>query len=284
MDIERGIEAEELEIAGTDVKCLVWDMDDVELAVRELALYPHFKEHFQEAFDLIDSATSFWLEDGSYADCAQSATRTMFRLRDDIADHASIVETASLPSAIRQFLGVDHPATDSQLAATFALVLSVQAVEILANWLFDLDLATYGVDADLVKRIKQDSPKQYMDLVERERDRRSGAEIRAREQFAIFKGEADRALLLARLYQQIERIDVSKNGFNASSLMHKLLGQAFSATATKRGQEAGNGNADPSSKTQTDAMDRRSGIKASAEQIIAGRKTEKRSLSDAELM
>lgn len=41
MDFERGIEAEELEleIAGFDVTCLVWDQDDVEAAVRSFRCF-----------------------------------------------------------------------------------------------------------------------------------------------------------------------------------------------------------------------------------------------------
>jgi len=283
MDIELGIEAEELEIAGTDVKCLVWDMDDVELAVRELALYPHFHEHFREAFYLIDTATSFWLEDGSYVPCAESVTRTLFRLRNDINDRASSAEAASLPNVIRGFLGVDHPATDSQLAAAFTLVLGVQAVEILANWLFELEVAIYDIDADLIEGLRKDSPRQYAALIDKERDRRAGFEIEAREQFASLKGEANQALLMANLYRQVESIDVSQNGFNTSSLMLRLLDEAFSAKASKRGQEAGRGNQDASSKIQTETMDRRSKIKAAAKTIIAGRRIEKRNLTDAEL-
>jgi len=283
MDIELGIEAEELEIAGIDVKCLIWDMDDVESAVRELALYPQFKEHFREAFNLIDSASSFWLEGGSYASCAESVTRTLFRLRDLIDEHGSYAATASLPSVIRRFLGVDHPATDSQLVAAFALVLSVQAVEALANWLFELELATYDIDADLIELLKNNSPRQYAALIDKERDRRAGFEIEAREQFAVLKGEANQTLLMASLYRQVESIDVSKKGFNTSSLILQLLDDAFSAKASKRGQEAGRGNQDASSKIQTESMDRRSNIKAAAEQIIAGRRIEKRNLTDAEL-
>ncbi len=283
MDIELGIELEELEIAGIDVTCLIWDMDDAELAVRELALYPHFHEHFREAFDLIGVATSFWLEGGSYATSAESVTRTLFRLRDAIGERASSTEAASLPSVIRGFLGINHPATDSQLAAAFALVLGVQAVEILSNWLFELEVATYDIDADLIEGLRKDSPRQYANLIDKERDRRAGFEIEAREQFAILKGEADQTLLMANLYRQVESIDVSKNGFNTSSLMLQLLDEAFSAKASKRGQEAGKGNQEASSKTQIETMDRRSNIKVAAEQIIAGRRIEKRKLTDAEL-
>ncbi len=283
MDIERGIEAEELEIAGVDVTCLVWDQDDVEAAVRNLVLFPQFNEHFNDAFDLISTATSFWLEDGSYAPCAESVTRTLYRIRDAISEHASYAEAGSLPSVIRGLLGVSHPAADSQLVATFALVLGTQAVDTLANWLFDLELATYDIDADLIEHLRQNSPRQYLALIEKERDRSSGNEIRAREEFATLLGEANQALLMASLYRQLEQMDVFKKGFNTSSLMHRILDDAFSTKATRRGQEAGNGNRNPSSKIQSDTMDRRANIKAAAEQIISGRKSEKRNLTDAEL-
>ena len=283
MDIERGIEAEELEIAGVDVTCLVWDQDDVEAAVRNLVLFPQFNEHFNDAFDLISTATSFWLEDGSYAPCAESVTRTLYRLRDAISEHASFAEAGSLPSVIRRYLGVSHSAADSQLVATFALVLGTQAVDTLANWLFDLELATYDIDADLIEQLRQNSPRQYLALIEKERDRSSGNEIRAREEFATLLGEANQALLMASLYRQLEQMDVFKKGFNTSSLMHRILDDAFSTKATRRGQEAGNGNRNPSSKIQSDTMDRRANIKAAAEQIISGRKSEKRNLTDAEL-
>ena len=283
MDIERGIEAEELEIAGVDVTCLVWDQDEVEIAVRNLVLFPQFNEHFKDAFDLISTATSFWLEDGSYAPCAESVTRTLYRLRDPISEHASYAEAGSLPSVIRRFLGVSHSAADSQLVATFALALGTQAVETLANWLFHLELTTYGIDADLIEQLKHESPRQYLALIEKERDRSSGNEIRVREDFATLLGEANQALLMANLYRQVEQMDVFKKGFNTSSLMHRILDNAFSTKATRRGQEAGKGNRDPSSKIQTDTMDRRARIKAAAEQTINGRKIEMRSLSDAEL-
>ena len=285
MDFERGINAEELEleIAGFDVTCLMWDQDDVEAGVRSLVLFPQFNEHFKDAFDLINTATSFWLEEGSYAPCAESVTKTLYRLRDPISEHASYAEAGSLPSVIRRFLGVSHSAADSQLTATFALVMGTQAVETLANWLFDLELTTYDIDADLIEQLKHDSPRQYLALIEKERDRSSGNEIRAREEFATLLGEANQALLMASLYRQVEQMDVFKKGFNTSSLMHRILDDALSTKATRRGQEAGKGNRDPNSKIQTDTMDRRAKIKVAAEQIINGRKIEMRSLSDSEL-
>ncbi|MBD8272413.1 hypothetical protein [Pseudomonas fluorescens] len=285
MDFEQDIDTEELEleIAGFDVTCLVWDQDDVEAAVRSLALFPQFKEHFKGAFDLINTATSFWLEEGSYSPGAELITRTLYSRRDAIYDHADCAEAGSLPSVIRGLLRVSCSAKDSQLVATYALVLGAQAVEMLANWLFDLELATYDIDADLIEQLRHDSPRQYLALIKKERDRSSGNEIRAREEFATLLGEANQALLIASLYRQVEQMDVFKKGFNASSLMHRILDDALSTKATRRGQEAGKGNRDPSSKIQTDTMDRRAKIKVAAEQIINGRKIEMRRLSDSEL-
>lgn len=212
MDFEQDIDAEELEleIAGFDVTCLVWDQDDVEAAVRSLALFPQFKEHFKGAFDLINTATSFWLEEGSYSPGAELITRTLYSLRDAIYDHADSGEAGSLPSVIRWLLRVSCSAADSQLVATYALVLGTQAVETLANWLFDLELATYDIDADLIEQLRHDSPRQYLALIEKERDRSSGNEIRAREEFATLLGEANQALLMASLYRQVEQMDVFK--------------------------------------------------------------------------
>ncbi|AAY94206.1 hypothetical protein D3X12_30520 [Pseudomonas protegens] len=283
MDIEQGIETGELEIAGLDVECLVFDQHDVETAVRNLVLFPQFNEYFRDAFDLINTATSFWLEGESYASCAVTVTRATYRLRDVIYEHASYEAASSLPSVIRRLLELRHPVTDSQLVATFALILGTQAVETLANWLFDIELATYDIDADLIEQLRHDSPRQYLALAEKERDRRSGNEIRAREEFATLLGEANQALLMANLYRQVEQIDVEKNGFNPSSLMHQVLDNAFSEKASRRGREAGKGNRNPSSKIQLDAMQRRAKIKAAAEQIINGRMIEKRRLTDAEL-
>lgn len=285
MDFERGIEAEELEleIAGFDVTCLLWDQDDVEAAVRNLVLFPQFEMHFKDAFDLINTATSFWLEDGLYAPCAESVTRTLYYLRDALYDHADSAEAGSLPSVIRGHVRASRSAADSQLVATYALVLATQAVETLANWLFDLELTTYGIDADLIEQLRHDSPRQYLALIEKERDRSSGNEIRAREDFATLLGEANQALLMSSLYRQVEQMDVFKKGFNTSSLMHRILDDALSTKATKRGQEAGNGNRNPDSAIKTAAMDRRAKIKAAAEQVISGRKSEKRNLTDAEL-
>lgn len=245
MNRNLGTEALELEIAGVDVGCLLWDLDEVELAVRELALYSQFSEHFRDAFTCIHNATSFWLEDGQYADCAESATKTIFRLRDPIEEHFYFSEPTSLPRVVRRFLGIDHPASDTQLVATYALIQAVQAVEVLANWLFDLERSLYDLDLDLVEQLRQTDPKQYLLLIQSERKRKSDFEIDAREKFADFNGEASKILMLASLYQQADWADISRNDFSASGFLRRALENAFAAKASEKGKAAGKANAKP---------------------------------------
>lgn len=242
-----------LEIAGFDVSSLLWEQDDIKLAVSELALYTQFREHFKEALELTNYATSFWLEDGRYSERAGSVIATMFRLRDPIEEHASYAETTSLPGVIRQFPSVDRDATDSQLVATYALVQSIQAVQVLANWLFETELYVYDLDADLIAQMQATDPKKYSALVEKERLKDSGGEIDARETFRVFMGDADRAIMLADLYKQAESIDVSKVTFNVSSFLRDALGYAFASKASQRATSAGKANSKPDSEKQQEA-------------------------------
>lgn len=240
----------ELEIAGADVNCLLSDLDEVEHAVRELALYSHFAENFRDAFACIDNAIYFWLEDGRYPDCADSVAKSMFHLRATIEEHFTFSETTSLPRVVRRFLGIDHPASDTQLVATYALIQAVQAVEALANWLFDLELSLYDLDFDLIEQLKQTDPQQYLALVNKARRRDSSSEITAREDFAIFNGEASKILMLASLYQQAESSDGLRNNFAASSFLRGALDKAFAAKASARAKAAGKANSKPGAMKQ----------------------------------
>lgn len=269
MDDDVDIEATGFQIAGVDLHCLLRDIDEIELAVSELALYGHFYEHFKEGFDLIHHAQAFWLEDGEYAEYADSTIQTMFSKRDDVEQHYSFAEASSLPEAVRQFVGSDHPSSDSKLIATYALVQAVQAVEVLANWLFDLELSVYDLDADLVELLRQTDSKEYLKLVERARDRNSGFEIRSREDFAFFRGEADKTLMLASLYRQIETVDVSTPGFNAHGFLRVALGNVTAAQASLRGKTAGKGNSNPDSDKQQAATKRCERICKAADRHIS---------------
>jgi hypothetical protein len=269
MDDDFSIEALGLEIAGMDVHCLLRDMDEIELAVSELALYRHFYEHFKEGFDLIHHAVFFWLEGGRYVECAESTIQTMFRLRDPIEEHFSFAEATSLPSVIRQFVGTDHPASDSQLIATYALVQAVQAVEVLANWLFDLELGVYGIEVDLVELLRQTDPKEYVKLVEKARDRTSGFEIRSREDFAVFKADADKALMLASLYRQIDDVEASQPSSNAYGFMRKVLANVSATQASQRGKIAGKGNSNPESDKQQAAKNRFDRVCSAADRHVS---------------
>lgn len=242
-----------LEIAGLDVSSLLWEQDEIEQAVRELALYPQFHEHFKEAFDLINYATSFWLEELSYADPAGSVIATMYRLRAPIDEHASYANPSSLPDVIRRLFDVDKNIKDSQLAATYALVKAIEGVAVLANWLFETEVSIYDLDEDLVLHLHATAPKKYAALVQDERLKDRDLEVEARESFRECLGNTHRALMLADLCTQIENLDIAKISFNVSPFLHKLLRKAFSAKAFLRASSAGKANSKPNSEKQLNA-------------------------------
>jgi hypothetical protein len=258
-----------LEIAGFDVTSLLWEQDEIEQAVSELALYGEFREHFKEALELINYTTSFWLEDGRYPDRAGSVIGTIYGLRDAIYEHACYAETTSLPGVIKRFHQVDRNATDSQLVATYALVLSVRAVEVLANWLFETELYVYDIDADLIAQMQMTAPKKFCALVEKERLKDRLGEIDARESFWKFIGEADKTILLADLYRQTESIDVSKKTLNVSSFLRDALQDAMSSKASQRASSAGKANSAPHSEKQLKSVELFARISQAAKRQIS---------------
>lgn len=262
-----------LEIAGFDVSNLLWELDDIEQAVRELALYSSFREYFKEALELANCATSFWLEDGRYPDRAGAVVATMFRLRDEIEEHASYADEASLPRVVRSFHSVDPVAADSQLVATYAFVQSIQAIQVLANWLFETELYVFDLDADLIAQMQATDPKKYCALAEKERIKDPGGEIDARESFRAFMGDADKAIMLASLYRQVEDIDVSKGNFNVANFLSEALSKAFTAKASQRGAAAGKANRKPESVKQQNVADLFERVRKAADRHISANPT-----------
>lgn len=258
-----------LEIAGFDVSSLLWEQDEIEQAVSQLALHEEFREHFKEAFELMNYATSFWLEDGSYPDRAGSVIATIFGLRDAIYEHACYADTASLPGVIRRFHSVERDVPDSQLVATYAMVQCVQAVQTLANWLFETELYVYDIDPDLIAQMQNTAPKQFCALVEKERLKDRLGEIGARESFWKFIGDAEKAIFLANLYKQVESIDVSKKNLNVSSFLRDALENALSSKASQRAAYAGKANNAPDSEKQLEAAELFARISQAAKRRIS---------------
>ena len=258
-----------LEIAGFDVSSLLHEQNEIEQAVRELALYPQFQEHFKEAFGLIDYATSFWLEELCYSEAAGPVIATLYRLRDPIEEHADCANPATLSDVIRRLSRVDKEAENSQLVATYALVQATQGVTVLANWLFETEVSVYDLDEDLVVHLHAADPKKYAALVQEERLKDRDIEIEARESFREFLGDAQRALMLAELCKQIENIDVSKKSFNVSSFLHKPLRNAFSTKAFQRASAAGKANSKPNSEKQLNVLHTFQRVTQSAKRHIA---------------
>lgn len=62
---ENEVEQFTFELANTDISSLVDEIHLMEAAVAEATLFPAFREHFRQAFDVINEAASYWLEEDS---------------------------------------------------------------------------------------------------------------------------------------------------------------------------------------------------------------------------
>ncbi|PJY96146.1 MULTISPECIES: hypothetical protein [Pseudomonas] len=256
------------EIAGTEFFSLLEDLDEIEDAVRGAALYHQFQEHYRDAFELAGHAACYWLEeDGAYADMAAGLIQEMFRLRDVIFDHFSCAEESSLPRVLSRVMGLDEDITNSRIVASYAFVQAIEAVQVLGDWLFELEGAVYDLDADLIEQLRQRDPAQYRLLVERKRRAQSDSEITARESFAQLLGAADKTLMIAALYEQAE-IGLASERFEPGSFFPQALKTIFKNKSAEKGRAAGLANRRPDSAKQIEARARRRRICAEADRFL----------------
>ena len=243
------------EIAGAEFFRLLEDLDGIEDAVRAAALYHQFHEHYRGAFELAGHAASYWLdENGAYADVAAGVIQEMFRLRDVIFDHFSYAEASSMPRILGNVVCLDEDVTDSRIVASYAFVQAMEAVQVLGDWLLELEVSVYDLDADLIEQLRQSDPAQYLLLVERKRRVQSDSEITAREGFARLMGAADKTLMLAALYEQAE-IGLASDRFEPGSFFPQALDTIFATKASEKGRAAGKANSRPGSAKQVEMQE-----------------------------
>ncbi|MFJ2546593.1 hypothetical protein ACIOVF_09030 [Pseudomonas sp. NPDC087612] len=255
------------EIAGTEFLSLLEDLDEIEDAVRAAALYHQFHEHYRGAFELAGHAASYWLEeDGAYADVAAGVIQEMFRLRDVILDHFSYAEASSLPRVLGGVMSLDEDVTDSRIVASYAFVQAMEAVQVLGDWLLELEDSVYDLDADLIEQLRQSDPAQYRLLVERKRRAQSDSEITARESFAQLMGAADKTLMIAALYEQAE-IGLASDRFEPGSFFPQALDTIFATKASEKARAAGKANSHPDSVRQVNMQERKEKICEEADRL-----------------
>ncbi|MBG8559918.1 hypothetical protein I4436_09885 [Pseudomonas qingdaonensis] len=255
------------DIAGVEFFSLLEDLDEIERTVEEAVLYQQFQEHYRGAFELAGHAASYWLEqNGAYADGAAGLVQEMFRLRDVIFEHSSVAEATSLPRVLGRIMDLDD-FSDSRIVAGYAFAQTIEAVQVLGDWLTGLEDAVYELDADLIEQLRQSDPEQYRLLVERKRRAESGSEITARESFAQLMGAAEKTLMLAALYEQAE-IGIASDSSEAGSFFCQALDTVFTTKASQKGRAAGRANSQHDSKKQTDKRDRSKRICKEASRIL----------------
>ena len=164
-------------------------------------------------------------------------------------------------------MGLDEDITNSRIVASYAFVQAIEAVQVLGDWLLELEGAVYDLDADLIEQLRQSDPAQYRLLVERKRRAQSDSEITARESFAQLLGAADKTLMIAALYEQAE-IGLASERFDPGSFFPQALKTIFKKKSAEKGRAAGLANRRPDSAKQIEARERRRRICAEADRFL----------------
>ncbi|EKN0250135.1 hypothetical protein [Pseudomonas aeruginosa] len=98
---ENEVEQFTFELANTDISSLLDEIQMMEDAVAEVALFPEFREHFCQAFDVINEAAAYWLEEGlEYSSQARRVIHETFRQRDLIYERLCYAQSFSLCSGL----------------------------------------------------------------------------------------------------------------------------------------------------------------------------------------
>lgn len=231
-----------LEIAHTTIINPLDDIGLIEDAVAESALYREFRDRFQQAFEVMNEAASYWVgEDLTYSRQARQVSTQVFMLRDVIYEQLCNSAASSLPAVIRRVLHEFEGVSDSRLAASYAFAQALDAVCTLADWVFDVEQDVYGINLDLVESIRQNDPELYQSLVAKERRAQGGREAEVRETFAWWVAESEKVLMLADLYRQSE-VALASGTLQPGSFFPAMIDRIYTAKTSEKARSAGRGN------------------------------------------
>lgn len=264
---ETELEQFTFELANTDISSLLDDIQMMEDAVAEAALFPEFREHFRQAFDVINQAASYWLEEGlGYSSQARRVIHETFRQRDLIYERLCFVQSFSLPDVVREVLGQVEAIPSSRMAASYAFAQALDAIQMLADWLVNVELNVYDINPDLAEYLRLNDPEFFQTMVDRQRRTQPGREVEVRETFAQWVGESEKVLMLADLHRQSE-VALSSGRLQPGSFFPTMIDKIYTVKNSERARLAGKGNSRPGTATQDGKAKKRELTRAAVERI-----------------
>ncbi|MCJ7851584.1 hypothetical protein [Pseudomonas monteilii] len=264
---ENELEQFTFELANTDISSLLDEIQMMEDAVAESALFPEFREHFRQAFDVINQAASYWLEEGlGYSSQARRVIHETFRRRDHIYERLCYAQSLSLPDVVREVLGQVKAIPSSRMAASYAFAQALDAIQMLADWLVDVELNVYDINPDLAEYLRLNDPEFFQTMVDRQRRTQPGREAEVRESFAQWVAESEKVLMLADLHRQSE-VALSSGTLPPGSFFPTMIDKIYTVKNSERARLAGKGNSRPGTATQDGKAKKRELTRAAVERI-----------------
>lgn len=254
------------ELANTDISSLLDEIQVMEDAVAEAALFPEFRDHFRQAFDVINEAASYWLEEGWYSSQARWVIHETFSQRDLIYERLCYAQSFSLPDVVREVLGQVDAIPGSRMAASYAFAQALDAVQRLADWLVNIELEVYDINPDLAEWLRLNDSEFFQTLVERQRGTQPAREAEVRETFAQWVAESEKVLMLADLYRQSE-VALSSGTLQPGSFFPTMIDKIYTVKSSERARLAGRGNSRLGTATQDGKAKKRELTRAAVQRI-----------------
>lgn len=253
-------------LAGDYFDPLLSDVDELENRLRDLAQDIDLSACFEETLYLMNEATAYWLDStGSYPDEAARICVAVRQRFDAILQESEFQDRRALAETIRHAIGNDTDATDTRLVASYVLALGAEGLQVLCDWLVALRREVVAAVPPLEGRERFElcsaqlpSARQQLYLLE----------IEARLMHSEYIANARQALLLAGLYQQVEHLGQTPEGYKVTEQLRSAIELAANSM---RAQARGRGNRAPESVTQRAAAETRERIRAAAKRVMKSR-------------
>lgn len=255
-----------LYLAGVYFDPLLSDVDVLEQRLHSLAPDTELIDCFEEALDLMHRATLFWLDEEEefdhFPDEAAPTCIAVQRHIEAIFQESEFQDRNALADTIRRSIWGDVQASDSQLVASYALILVVEGLQAVCDWLVDLRrealMAAPSVEKDKYRDLHRDK----MDEARRELHYQ---EVQARLTLSDYMGRAELALFIAELHRQAENLSQTPDGYKIADRLHNAIEMA---SISARARAGGRGNSKPESARQRNAAQTRERIRKAAERKI----------------
>ncbi|MGX5217508.1 hypothetical protein ACVTMO_02465 [Pseudomonas segetis] len=221
-------------VAGMYLDPTLVNLEDFELHLAKLPAHSELASTIAESINLMRSALAFWWQDYDciYHERTHEVCRKVWEKLDSIIQTAEFSDQNIIASTVRDACGYyDTQPSDSQLVASYALLLAMEGFNELYRWqnrlgeALAIDFDDQLPDTPIGRKIKLEAVRLECHY----------EEVEARVTHAEYIGMAYRLLFIAGIYKEIEGLDSTVDGYRIADKLRAAIKAPWIARASKGG-------------------------------------------------